>query len=540
MPDDISLLGLTGQLGHAIPPNDPIIAVNEIQGDVLIGLPKRVQVFVFFTILDKAAFKAAFNKSLLDEVTTTHQVQQQMAQIEAFKKTGGSDLLPIFGFNVGFTYHGLLLLGSDTKGVDDSFTAGAKAQALNKDVFFKAGLNDPQDSKGNLSTWKPEYLADDKIHGVMMFTGPRLDEVTNRANDALADLGVTAVAEVKREVGLVRPGLESGHEHFGYLDGVSQPGVRGLSQRFDKDTRPNQGLPGQELLWPGMFVLGYAGQAAPTNPPSPPIADEFAPGPAPSLPPGLKWMENGSFLVFRRLNQRVPELHEFAAQQGTALQTDPTLLEARMVGRWKSGAPLEIMPLQDEPELAKDTAANNDFVFSSDVFQRACPYSAHIRKVNPRDDETDPADGSTAANAHAKVLIRRIMRAGIAFGPEVSSKEAVTRTTTEERGLLFVCYQTSIHEQFEFVQTAWANNPGFIFNKNRPASATHVNPGFDPLIGQGSPAGDRTRTSDEPVANFPTGSARSTLNMPNDFVVPTGGAYMFVPSISALRTTLLT
>lgn len=538
MPDDISLLGLPGQLGQAIPPDDPVIAVNEIQGDVLIGLPKKVQVFVLFTILDTAAFKTTFTKSLLCEVTTTHQVQQQMAQIEAFKKSGASNLLPIFGFNVGFTYPGLLLLGSDTQGVDGSFTAGAKAQALNKDVFFKTGLNDPQDDKGNLSTWKAEYLADDKIHGVMMFTGPRLDPVTNHANSALAVLG-TAIAEVKREVGLVRPGLEDGHEHFGYQDGVSQPGVRGLTQRFDQDTRPNQGLPGQELLWPGMFVFGYPGQAAPTKPPSPPVTDEFAPGPPPSLLPGLKWMENGSFLVFRRLNQRVPELHEFAAQQGAALQTDPTLLEARMVGRWKSGAPLETTPLQDEPELAKDAAANNDFVFSSDVFQRACPYSAHIRKVNPRDDETDPADGTTAANAHAAVLVRRIMRAGIAFGHEVSPTEAVTRTTTEDRGLLFVCYQASIHEQFEFVQTAWANNPGFIFNKNRPASATHVDPGFDPLIGQGSPVGDRTRTSDEPVANFPTGSARSTLSMPNDFVVPTGGAYLFVPSISALRTTLL-
>lgn len=494
---------------------------------------------MFFTIKDKTAFKKAFAKSLLNQVTTTHQVQQQMQQIAAHKNSGAPGLLPIFGFNVAFTYQGLLALDHDAQGVDKSFTDGAKKQALNPDVFFHIGLNDPQDGKGGLGTWRSEYLADDKIHGVMMFTGPQLAPVTKNANDALANLGANAVTEVHRETGTVRPGLEASHEHFGYLDGVSQPGVRGLTPQTDKDTRPNQGLPGQELLWPGMFVFGYPGQTRPTQPPNPPIADEFAPGPPPPLPPGLKWMENGSFLVFRRLNQKVPELHEFAAQQGTALQTDPTLLEARMVGRWKSGAPLETTPLQDEPELAKDPAANNDFVFSSDVFQRACPYSAHIRKVNPRDDEADPADGATAANAHASVLVRRIMRAGIAFGPEVSPSEAVTRTTTLDRGLLFVCYQTSIHEQFEFVQTAWANNPGFIFNKNRPAGATHVDPGFDPLIGQGSPVGSRARTSDEPVANFPSGSARSKLNMPNDFVVPTGGSYMFVPSISALKTTLL-
>ncbi len=539
MLDDITIRNVPDHLGGVSQPADPAIAVDEIQGDVLIGLPKKAQVFVFFSITDRAAFKTAFAKSLLDEVTTTHQAQQQMEQIAAAKKAGDTALLPIFGFNVGFTNHGIALLAGGTDGMDGSFVAGAKQRALEPELFLKIGMNDPQDAAGALSTWHPKYLADDKLHGVMMFTGPQCDAVEERADDALAALGA-AVAEVRREVGTVRPGLEAGHEHFGYLDGVSQPGVRGITSRTDPATRPNQGLPGQELLWPGQFVFGYPGQTPPATPPAPPIPDEYAPGPAPTLPANLDWMKNGSFLVFRRLNQKVPELHEFAAQQGTAQQTDPTLLEARMVGRWKSGAPLEISPLQDDPELAKDETANNDFVFSSDVFQRACPYAAHIRKVNPRDDEATPGNGATDADTHAAVLVRRVIRAGIAFGPEVTQHEAVTRTTTEERGLLFACYQTSIAQQFEFLQTAWANNPGFIFNKNRPNGGEHVNPGLDPLIGQAAAKGDRKRTSDEPVPNFPGGSERSTLSMPDDFVVPTGGAYLFVPSISALKTTLLT
>ena len=517
------------------------LELHDIQGDVLIGLPKKFQVFLFFTIENSALFKTRFRDSLLNRVTTTEQVQTQMSQIAASKRAGHTDLLPIFGFNIAFTSPGVTLLTGSSAGMDSSFVAGAKQQALNPQPVAAVpgvGINDPRDEAGHLTTWKPEYVDDARIHGVMMFTGPQSAPVLAHVQDALNALA-PSIAEVRREIGQVRPGLASGHEHFGYLDGVSQPGVRGLTRRTDPITRPNQGLPGQELLWPGMFVFGYDTQIKPTTAPAPPIVDEFAPAPPVPLPPALAWMRNGSLMVFRRLNQKVPELHAFSARQGTALGVDPVLLEARMVGRWKSGAPLSITPLQDEPELAATAAENNDFVFSNDLFQRSCPYAAHIRKVNPRDDFEDPTTSVTDANAHAAVLVRRIMRAGIAFGPEVSPQETVTRTTAEERGLLFVCYQTSINDQFEFVQTAWANNPAFIFNKTRPDGATHVDPGFDPLIGQTVPSGDPARSSDEPVPNFPTGNTRTTLNMPEPFIVPTGGSYAFVPSISALRTRLL-
>jgi deferrochelatase/peroxidase EfeB len=123
-----------------------------------------------------------------------------------------------------------------------------------------------------------------------------------------------------------------------------------------------------------------------------------------------------------------------------------------VVGRWRSGAPLELTPLQDDTGLGPDTTRNNNFVFGNDPFQRACPYAAHIRKTNPRDDIVINGKVNKAA-----VQIRRIIRAGIPFGPEVGPGET---TTTERRGLMFVCYQTSILNQFEFVQSKWANNPG--------------------------------------------------------------------------------
>ena len=100
------------------------------------------------------------------------------------------------------------------------------------------------------------------------------------------------------------------------------------------------------------------------------------------------------------------------------------------------------------------------------------------------------------------------------------------------RGLMFVCYQTSLVEQFEFVQKDWCNNVNFVIGKLRPgAGGALVAPGHDPIIGQAA----GPRQMDEPLPNYPTGSTRSSLVMPEPFVVATGAAYFFMPSLDALR-----
>ncbi|MGO9272540.1 MAG: hypothetical protein ACLQOO_20295 [Terriglobia bacterium] len=43
---------------------------------------------------------------------------------------------------------------------------------------------------------------------------------------------------------------------------------------------------------------------------------------------------------------------------------------------------------------------------------------------------------------------------------------------------------------------------------------------------------------DEPVSNYPGSDVRSILQEPQDFVIATGGAYFFMPSISAMRNDL--
>jgi Dyp-type peroxidase family len=227
-------------------------------------------------------------------------------------------------------------------------------------------------------------------------------------------------------------------------------------------------------------------------------------------------------MVFRRLEQKVPEFRRFIAERAARLGMDPELLAARMVGRWKSGAPLELAPRHDNPALGADDNRNNDFAYGGDPFQRRCPYAAHIRKIYPRDD----------AGSLAEAQRHRIIRAGIPFGPEVEPGET---TTKHSRGLMFVCYQTSIERQFEYIQRHYANNPDFVSGKTRPGGGA-VTPGYDPIIGEA--AGNGPRVMDEPYPNYPAGNRRTTLDMPKEFVELTAAAYFFMPSITALRTVL--
>lgn len=70
------------------------------------------------------------------------------------------------------------------------------------------------------------------------------------------------------------------------------------------------------------------------------------------------------------------------------------------------GAPLELCPHEDDKDLANDPKRNNNFVFNRQD-QTRCPYSAHIRKTNPRDKEM----GEQRLNETS------IVRAGIAYSP---------------------------------------------------------------------------------------------------------------------------
>lgn len=241
---------------------------------------------------------------------------------------------------------------------------------------------------------------------------------------------------------------------FGYLDGVSQPAVTGFSTKT---------LPGQSMIDPGIILTGRDG--------------DFTTRPA--------WALDGSFLVFRKLKQLVPEFKQWlldnspVATNATAAakQAGADLLGARMIGRWPSGAPIDLSPTQDDPALGADPQRNNNFDFNHPEIanfdlqsdQSRCPFSAHIRKTRPR---ADLGNGNTFNQA---------IRAGIPYGPEVTTSETSSKKTTVDRGLAFgtfkkcflhrvllmgallVMYQSNIGSGFQFQQTAWANNALLVF-----------------------------------------------------------------------------
>jgi Dyp-type peroxidase family len=186
------------------------------------------------------------------------------------------------------------------------------------------------------------------------------------------------------------------------LDGISQPAVEGFTTNV---------LPGQTVVPNGVILTGRDGDSV-------------------SRPP---WALDGTFMAFRYFQQFVPEFNKYLldnsiqnTNNNLTVQGGADFLGARMFGRWKSGAPLDITPEVDDPALGADPQRNNVFDFSDDTDEAKCPFSAHIRKVHPR------ADIPAAIEAPFLAI-----RSSIPYGPEVTADEAASNTTTEDRGLLF-------------------------------------------------------------------------------------------------------
>ena len=494
------------------------LALDEIQGDILVGLQKDWQTFISFSIGDKSDFRT-FVRHLAPDVTTGRTAFERELQIGAQKASGQKTKLSFIGIGIGFTFAGLEELDiPDLAAITDkAFKAGLAARS--------AGLGDPTSGPGSPDAWK--IGGRPGLHGLLIVTGPDRERVSRKVAElkTRAGAGWTILLE---EDGKTRK-LDRGHEHFGFLDGVSQPAIRGQidqlfwDHKFLQESRnpkdPGQGLPGADLHWPGEFVFGYPAQSKKNIDDRGPVAEG-----------GLPWMKNGSFMVFRRLSQLVPEFEKFVDDTATAGGVDPQLLAARMVGRWKSGAPVSLSPLQDNPDQGANELANNDFEFGDDGAGRRCPYAAHIRKAYPRNDITPAAAGKATEfeqreASETDTQRHRLLRRGIPFGDDVSDAEQEQEATIDDRGLMFLSYQTSIDRQFEFIIKKWVNEANFAV----------AGAGFDPLLGQVPGGRARARDFTGATINYPTGATGPAITLPTDFIVPTGGGYFFAPSIHALK-----
>ena len=134
---------------------------------------------------------------------------------------------------------------------------------------------------------------------------------------------------------------------------------------------------------------------------------------------------NGTYVVFRKLHQRVAEFRRFLKANSTSAD-DEELLAAKMMGRWRSGAPLALCPLHDNPELGADPHRNNDFLYEADdPAGLKTPGGSHIRRTNPRD-----------ASIAGVARIHRMIRRGTAYGtmlPEGNSGRRRRRSRLDVR-----------------------------------------------------------------------------------------------------------
>ena len=260
---------------------------------------------------------------------------------------------------------------------------------------------------------------------------------------------------VHTEQGKVLRHLGRSVEHFGYIDGISQP-IFTAEDELKEETLP--------------IVL----------------QEEVDGG-------------HGSYLVFRKLAQHVGKFNRKIRVLAKKLNISEGLAGAQVIGRFKNG---KLLTQSDKPWIREFDFGRQEM--SSDRTGKRCPFHAHVRKVNPRSRE--------------KPIL--IARRGMTYY-EKERRQDLLDEPDEGVGILFMCFQKSIQEQFEFIQQR-ANNARF------PKKGV----GIDPIIGQNNNP-DRAQNWN------PTWNKSSENPVVYDFqevVTLKGGNYFYAPSLSFLRT----
>ena len=449
-------------------------ALDNLQGNLLKSHGRDRVSHMFITFTGTLESARQFMAGMSRHATSANEQQKQTD-----RHTADPTKNELFT-QVLISAQGYAFLNADTSAFDPSFRLGMK-QARMK-------LSDPP-----VGAWESPFKRD--IHALIVLADDREDALEDRVDEireALED-----IAEVHVEIGLaVKNEADRVIEHFGYIDGRSQP----LFFQQDVDAEPTTKW--DPSAGPNLIVV--------------------------KDPLGSSNDDCGTYYVFRKLEQNVRGFKQHEQDLADALHLTGDARElagALVVGRFEDGTPVALHDAATEAAMGAGVGGGstsgphppieNDFAYpADDAAGNKCPFIGHIRKTNPRGDST--ALGATLQQEK----LHRIARRGITFGKPKGPGEDISKMPTHGVGLLFQCCNSDLSEQFEFMQQSWANNTNFVTPGN----------GIDPVMGQS--------LGTFPKQHWPAAygsSARVEFGF-NNFVTMKGGEYFFCPSITFLKS----
>jgi Dyp-type peroxidase family len=446
---------------------DPQKPLESLQGNILHGHGRNrsVHIFLKFNDHEQANVKRWIMK-LAKRITS---VQRQLNELEQYRqyKIPGRLFMSFFLSANGYTYL--------------SFDPNDKLRFA--DEAFRCGMKKAQDRLNDPPTKKWDEGYQDDIHAMVLLADNDEHLLLRKARRLLEDVRSHAKICAIEHGKVMRNRQGNAVEHFGFADSRNQPLF------FESDIEREKQKGNQMKDW--------------------------NPGEGPNLvlvpdPYGRKECDSGSYLVFRKLEQRVHDfethVQELAQKLATPLDPSPEDMNrvgALVMGRFKDGTPVAVQGVAGQP--------TNDFTYKDDPNGLRCPFQAHIRKVNPRQKD----DG-----------FPRIVRRGITYGTreiEPKDKPSLKDLPEKDVGLLFMCYQRNIERQFESLQYVWASDPRL---------PPRQEPGIDPVIGQ--PGGMGVGQQRWPTKWDDRHAKRESFDF-HGFVTLKGGEYFFAPSIYFLR-----
>ena len=412
-------------------------------------------------------YSATYVLFRIDDRTVGRQLMRRASEVVASAAHPASPAADAW-VSISLTFAGLKALGVPKDSLDSFVPEFQHGMAARAHVLGDTGDSAPE-------RWE-KPLGTPDVHVVLTGIAPdsqRLDQALERARKAYEQMpGIKAIWRQDCYT------LPTEKEHFGYKDGISHPAIEGT------------GIPGsnprEQPLKAGEFILGYR--------------DEM--GGFPAMPQPEVLGRNGTYVVFRKLHERVTAFRKYLRDNSEDAGQEE-LLAAKMMGRWRSGAPLALTPERDDLALGSDASRNNDFLYGDDPIGFKTPPCSHVRRSNPRD-----------AKIAGFVRLHRMLRRGTAYGPPLP--DGVFEDDGADRGIMFAFVGSHLKRQFEFVQSEWVNDSLFFGVPGEP----------DPVCGPNDGNGVYTIPR-RPVRRKMQGLAR--------FVITRGGEYCFMPSLSALR-----